>query len=118
MAIQTSILRHTSIPCPLCGSILTVRTSRQLTEVLREEYVDCSNHLCPGRFKVSREIVASLFEGSYDHGLKLPQSLRKQALATPPAPDPIQLQLPGLDPEPPPDLSCYSSPPGRTRTAP
>ncbi len=100
----------TSMRCPICGAPTFIRSSRAATSLLREEYLDCTNDTCPGRFKAHREIVASLFEGSYEHGLRIPECLRKQALA--PAaqrPDPNQLQLPGLDPLP--DLSCYGGAP-------
>ncbi len=69
----------TTLRCPLCGEPTTIRSSRRVTDLLREEYVDCTNVNCPGRFKVNREIVASLFEGSYAHGLKIPEYLRRQA---------------------------------------
>jgi len=68
----------TTLRCPLCGEPTTIRSSRKVTDLLREEYVDCTNVNCPGRFKVNREIVASLFEGSYAHGLKIPEYLRRQ----------------------------------------
>jgi len=77
----------TTLRCPLCGEPTTIRSSRKVTELLREEYVDCTNVSCPGRFKVNREIVASLFEGSYAHGLKIPEYLRRPANPdTPPTP--------------------------------
>jgi hypothetical protein len=91
-----------TLRCPICGAPTTIRTSRRVTDLLREEYIDCTSVTCPGRFKVNREIVASLWEGSFEHGLKIPQCLRKQALAPtgakPVPPDPNQLELPGLPP--------------------
>ena len=91
-----------TLRCPICGAPTAIRTSRRVTDLLREEYIDCTSVTCPGRFKVNREIVASLWEGSFEHGLKIPQCLRKQALSPSgpkaPPPDPNQLELPGLPP--------------------
>lgn len=104
MKVRQMRVVDTALACPACGHPLSIRTSRQLTELLREEYCDCTNDLCPYRFKVHKEIVANLHEGSFDNGLNIPQSLKKQALApSRPAPDPNQLDLPGI----PLDLSCY-----------
>lgn len=97
--MKTYVPVDTTMCCPKCGSPTSIRTSRAMSPLLREEYVVCSNPTCDGAYKVNREIVASLCDGSYANGLNIPQSLRRQALSTrQPAPDPNQLDLPGIDP--------------------
>ena len=101
---QSTFYVRDRFPCPLCGAQMFIRTSRQLSNVLREQYWFCTSVSCDGKFKAIVELVSQLSAGSYDVGLKIPRSMQKQALAQPrPAPDPNQLGLPGLEL----DLSCY-----------
>lgn len=102
------LFQRDAFPCPKCGEPMKIRTSRQVTNVVREQYWFCTSVVCDGKFKANVEIVAQLNTGAYDAGLNIPLSLRKQALAPVPPPDPNQLLLPGLEP---PDMSCYGKPP-------
>lgn len=89
------------LPCPECGRRMTVRTSRQVTEMMRELYVSCDGAHGELDLKALAYVVGDLHQGSYDDGLHLPQSLRKQALAPVPRPHRDQLVLPTVEPVPP-----------------
>lgn len=60
-----------------------MRSSRQISDVVREVYAECRNGAPHGplSLKYFVEIVADLHAGGYDDGLHIPPSLRKQALA-------------------------------------
>ncbi|WP_316675792.1 ogr/Delta-like zinc finger family protein [uncultured Tolumonas sp.] len=48
------------IRCPHCGSLARSRTSRSLSQLVTEGYMDCSNVECGHRFKFLIEIVGSI----------------------------------------------------------
>lgn len=92
-------LERLSLPCPCCGGVLKIRSSRQLSDVVREVYAEChSTEHAPLTIKYFVEIVADLHNGSYDDGLHIPASLRKQALAPVKRVDARQVCIPGCEP--------------------
>jgi ssDNA-binding Zn-finger/Zn-ribbon topoisomerase 1 len=93
-------LERLDLPCPECGGVLTVRSSRQVSDVVREVYAECRNPAPHGPLAIKYlvEITADLHNGDYHDGLHIPASLRKQALAPVSKPDPRQVCIPGCEP--------------------
>lgn len=112
MTARQSFFEAYNVPCPVCGTTMRVRTSRQISDIVREMYVEC----CQGHDLLSMKfllaIVADLHQGSYDHGLNIPHSLRKQALAPVSKAQRNQLSLPGCEkaPEPSKAMAAYEVP--------
>lgn len=51
--------------CPHCHSPAAIRTSRELSALLREGYYQCSNVVCGHTFKVLVEVVKTLSPASH-----------------------------------------------------
>lgn len=43
--------------CPLCGDTAYTRTSRRLTENVKESYYQCRNMQCSATFKTMEQVV-------------------------------------------------------------
>lgn len=51
--------------CPHCGANSQVRTSRELSPLLREVYFQCANVVCGHTFKANVEVVKTLSPSSF-----------------------------------------------------
>lgn len=89
-------LERLGIQCPVCNERMGIRSSRQVTDLLREVYAECNGHGGLG-IKWLVEVSADLHNGGYDDGLHIPASLRKQALAQVPRQDARQTVIPGCE---------------------
>lgn len=65
--------------CPHCRSIARVRTSRELSELMREAYFQCSNIVCGHVFKTYVEVVETVSPSSQPD----PEMARQIASAKP-----------------------------------
>lgn len=48
------------VMCPHCGSKATIRTSRQLSDLVRSSYCQCSNSSCGHTFVTHTEVVRTI----------------------------------------------------------
>lgn len=89
-----------SMHCPVCGHVAHVRTSRPLSETVREQYLHCTNARCQTVFKglveVSTIVGPSLLpiDEQTPASRRLPRSQRTH----PPPPRPGQMTLHGIEP--------------------
>lgn len=89
-----------SMHCPVCGHMAHVRTSRPLSDTVREQYLHCTNARCQTVFKglveVSTIVGPSLLpiDEQTPASLHLPRSPRTH----PPPPPPGQMTLTGIEP--------------------
>lgn len=66
-----SVLR---INCPHCGSKARIRTSKQLSTLVRRSYCQCENLHCGHTFVTHTEVVGSLSPPAKENkGICLPQ---------------------------------------------
>jgi hypothetical protein len=91
-----------SMHCPVCGQMAHVRTSRPLSETVREQYLHCTNERCQTVFKglveVSTIVGPSLLPP--DEQSPVSRRLPRSARTHPPPSLPGQLTLPDI-PAPP-----------------
>jgi len=76
-----------AFPCPLCGAVSRVRTSRMLSATTKETYYNCSNHDCCHQYKTTEGdplTVACPIPG----GQAIPERQQRtlKGLKTPPIP--------------------------------
>lgn len=89
-------LERLGLLCPVCGEKMGVRSSRQVTDVLREVYAECAEHGGLG-IKWLVEVTADLHNGSYEDGLHIQPSQRRPALLPIPRQDVRQTVIPGCE---------------------
>ncbi|AOZ50662.1 ogr/Delta-like zinc finger family protein [Chromobacterium vaccinii] len=72
-----------AFPCPLCGAVSRVRTSRMLTATAKEIYYNCSNNDCCHQYEP--RTVAQPIKGG---ALIPPERLRALSSLAKPSPPP------------------------------
>lgn len=61
--------------CPHCGARSTVRTSRELSPVYREQLMQCTNALCGHTYVVGQEVLRTISPSAMPNpAVSIPQS--------------------------------------------
>lgn len=75
-----------AFPCPLCGAMSRVRTSRMLTATTKEIYYNCSNDHCCHQYKTMEGEPRTLAQPIKGGTQIPPERLRSLPSALPTAP--------------------------------
>ena len=93
---QQARLQHI---CPHCGNVAICRSSREMSPLTRELYVQCCNVHCGHTWRALLSIIAIISPSQTPNpGVFVPRSTRKLAEEAAAAADGNQLQLNNLDP--------------------